>query len=62
MDSGAIGRHELTFHERMMPPIMSELKKMNAYGYNRRVEPKRLKKAIISALRNVSYSKRYSVL
>jgi len=62
MNSGAIGRDELKFHEGMMSPVMSEFKKMNAYGYNRRVEPKRLKIAIISALRNVSYSKRYSVL
>jgi len=52
IDSGFIGMDEL-FHEGMLNVVAFQLNKMKAYGYNRPLEPKRLRPAIIKALKYV---------
>jgi len=61
MDSGTIGRDDLKFHEGMLLPVVSELRKLKPIGASNLSRPKFLKKGIRDALRNVSYLKRYSV-
>jgi len=55
MDSGAIGRDNLTFHEGMLSPVASELRKLQPYGCNKLTRQNVLKLRIKDVLRNVSY-------
>jgi len=55
MNTGAIGRNDLTFHEGMLIPIASELRKLKPLGFAKLTRPKALRQGIKDALRNVSY-------